>query len=505
MSGRIFINYRRGDEPGFALALYARLEESFAANQLFMDVEGGIPAGHDFVEVLERQVAQCDVLLVLIGRGWLAVKDENGARRLDNPDDFVRVEIESAMRRGKRVIPVLVNNAEMPRAGELPEPLKPLARRHAVRLTQERFRADVRGLIEVLKAALRETEAAKESASTAAWLPSRDESAGRIKEIKGMPTRRWLFLSLGGAVAFSVVGGTVISRLHLGGDALIRTFDGHLSAVNAVAFSPNGAMALSGSDDRTLKVWDVATGEEFRTFGAHSNSVRSVAFSPDGRTGLSGSADNTVQLWGEQRRILTGHSDEVRSVAFSPDGRSVLSGSSDKTLKLWDVATGMEARTYKGHSSNVISVAFSPDGQTVVSGSADKTLRVWDVATGKDVRIFDGHSDAINSVVFSPDGRSILSGSSDNTVKLWDVATRKLRTFTGHSNAVRSVAFSPDGRTALSGSSDKTLKLWDAPSGKAVRTFTGHSDIVHSVAFSPDGRTALSGSSDKTLKLWDLL
>jgi WD40 repeat protein len=343
MSGRIFINYRRGDEPGFALALYARLEESFAANQLFMDVEGGIPAGHDFVEVLERQVAQCDVLLALIGRSWLAAKDENGARRLDNPDDFVRVEIESAMRRGKRVIPVLVNNAEMPRAGELPEPLKPLARRHAVRLTQERFRADVRGLIEVLKAALRETEAAKESAGTAAWLPSRDESAARIKEIKGMPTRRWLFLSLGGAAAFSVVGGTVIwvSRLHLGGDALIRTFDGHLSAVNAVAFSPNGAMALSGSDDRTLKVWDVATGEEFRTFGAHSNAVRSVAFSPDGRTALSGSSDKTLKLWdatsGKTLRTFTGHSDIVHSVAFSPDGRTALSGSSDKTLKLWDL------------------------------------------------------------------------------------------------------------------------------------------------------------------------
>jgi hypothetical protein len=148
MSGKIFINYRRGDEPGFALALYARLERSFAANQLFMDVEGGIPAGHDFVEVLERQVAQCDILLVLIGRGWLAAKDEKGGRRLDNPDDFVRVEIESAMRRGKRVIPVLVNNADMPPAGELPEPLKPLARRHAVRLTQERFRSDVQGLIE---------------------------------------------------------------------------------------------------------------------------------------------------------------------------------------------------------------------------------------------------------------------------------------------------------------------------------------------------------------------
>src|SRR5712675_132577 len=114
MPGRIFLNYRRGDEPGFALALYGRLEQSFSAEQLFMDVEGGIPAGDDFVKVLETQVAQCDVLLALIGQDWLSVTDDTGARRLENPDDFVRIEIESAMRLGKRVIPVLVNKAEMP-------------------------------------------------------------------------------------------------------------------------------------------------------------------------------------------------------------------------------------------------------------------------------------------------------------------------------------------------------------------------------------------------------
>jgi hypothetical protein len=125
MAGKIFVNYRRGDEPGFALALYGRLEQSFAAEQLFMDVEGGIAAGHDFVRVLEEQVALCDVLLALIGQGWLAAADEQGRRRLDNPEDFVRLEIESALRLGKRVIPVLINKVEMPRAEELPEPLKP--------------------------------------------------------------------------------------------------------------------------------------------------------------------------------------------------------------------------------------------------------------------------------------------------------------------------------------------------------------------------------------------
>ena len=108
-------------------------------------------------------------------------------------------------------------------------------------------------------------------------------------------------------------------------------------------FSPDGRTALSGSDDKTLKLWDLATGKEIRTFTGHTNSVYSVAFSPDGRTALSGSDDKTLKLWdlatGKEIRTFTGHTSMVYSVAFSPDGRTALSGSDDKTLKLWDLAT----------------------------------------------------------------------------------------------------------------------------------------------------------------------
>jgi hypothetical protein len=107
MTGKIFLSYRREDEPGFALALFGRLEQSFPSERLFMDVEGGIAAGQDFVRVLEDEVSSCDVMLALIGSKWLTATDEMGRRRLDNPQDFVRIEIESAIRFGKRVIPVL--------------------------------------------------------------------------------------------------------------------------------------------------------------------------------------------------------------------------------------------------------------------------------------------------------------------------------------------------------------------------------------------------------------
>jgi hypothetical protein len=162
MTGKIFINYRRGDEPGFTHALLGRLEQTFPAERLFIDVDN-IPAGEDFVRALESQVAQCDALLAVIGNGWLDARDERGSRRLDDPNDFVRIEIESALRLGKRVIPVLVHEARMPRPDELPEAIRPLATRNAVRLTHERFRADVQGLIKALQGALAESATLRSS------------------------------------------------------------------------------------------------------------------------------------------------------------------------------------------------------------------------------------------------------------------------------------------------------------------------------------------------------
>lgn len=164
MGGKIFVNYRRGDDPGFVQALFGQLEQNFSRDQLFIDVDHIAP-GLDFVAVLDDQVAQCDVMLAMIGRGWLDAKDAAGQRRLDDADDFVRVEIASALRRGKRVIPVLVNEAAMPRATELPEELKPLARCNAVRLTHERFRADTLALIKGLKEALAHAEVARLAAA----------------------------------------------------------------------------------------------------------------------------------------------------------------------------------------------------------------------------------------------------------------------------------------------------------------------------------------------------
>jgi TIR domain len=167
MAGKIFINYRRGDDPGNTGRLFDRLQEAFQPDQLFMDVDSIAP-GLDFVRVLEEQVGQCDALLAVIGKGWTDARDDTGARRLDNPEDFVRIEIESALKQDKRVIPVLVGDTHMPRPEELPEAIRPLARRNAVRLSHERFRADAQGLIKALQRALEEAEALRQAHAEAA-------------------------------------------------------------------------------------------------------------------------------------------------------------------------------------------------------------------------------------------------------------------------------------------------------------------------------------------------
>jgi len=159
-TGRIFISYRRADSAGYAGRIFDRLAAHFGEDAIFMDV-ATIEAGLDFVEVLENAVQACDVLVALMGKQWVNIKDETGERRLDNPQDFVRVEVSTALSRGVRVIPVLVDGTSMPTSGQLPNNLKPLARRNAVLVNHYSFHDDANRLIEQLERALKAAEESK--------------------------------------------------------------------------------------------------------------------------------------------------------------------------------------------------------------------------------------------------------------------------------------------------------------------------------------------------------
>ncbi len=184
MAGKIFINYRRGDDAGFTQALYMRLEDEFGTGDLFMDVEGHIKPGDDFVAVLGRQVAAADVILVVIGPRW----SELLAKRQGDTEDFVAVEIKAALDQGKRVIPILVGGAGVPRAETLPEAIRALARRNAVGLRPDRFKADCQGLIAAVKESLASAEQeraarteAERQAAEKARLEAEVQAAARAK------------------------------------------------------------------------------------------------------------------------------------------------------------------------------------------------------------------------------------------------------------------------------------------------------------------------------------
>jgi hypothetical protein len=166
----IFVSYRRTDAPGHAGRLYDRLVERFDAASVFKDLDSLEP-GADFVEVIEETIARCDALVAVIGRDWLATA-EGGGRRLDDPQDWVRLEIGSALKRNTRVVPVLVAGAQMPSAADLPEELQALARRHAVELSESAWAAQVRQLLDDLGGAAR--------TASAVASPPRDPGAGGV-------------------------------------------------------------------------------------------------------------------------------------------------------------------------------------------------------------------------------------------------------------------------------------------------------------------------------------
>ncbi len=304
---------------------------------------------------------------------------------------------------------------------------------------------------------------------------------------------------------------------HLG-TAQRSVLRGHNKYVTCVAFSSDGTWLASGSEDKSVRVWDVCTGEQVALLNGHEGWVNSVAFSPDGLLLASGSADNTVRLWdtgaARELAVLRGHNNYVTSVTFSPDGSRLASSSGklmgttvDNTVRLWDAYTGAQLTVLRGHEDHVASVSFSSDGTRIASGSADKTVRIWDARSGTELAALRGHENVVLSVAFSPDGRRLASSSDDGTVRLWDARTGKeLAVFGGQQLVPISLAcvcFSPDGSRLVSGGNDSMVRIWNARTGAELAVYRGHEHFVSSAAFSPDGSLVASASKDNTVRLWD--
>lgn len=301
---------------------------------------------------------------------------------------------------------------------------------------------------------------------------------------------------------------------------------GHLGAVNAVTFSPDGKYILTGSDDRTAVLWEVETGREVRRFSGHLDWVSSVAFCPDGTCVLTGSWDDTARLWnvetGEELLRYTrprSFGDGVNSVAISIDMNFILTGHRDGIARLWNLKSGEMVREFSIRSENpnpwdgkwepadeITVVAFSPGGKHVITGSNYASAALWETLTGKHLHEFwwDSSGDAV--IAFSPDGKYLVSGDSRNdnpTARLWDTEHYKeLKKFEGHESGIRSVIFSPSGDHILTGSENAIL--WDlAGSGKEVQRF-GVGSQVNAVAYSPNATQIATAHQNGSTWIWDV-
>lgn len=343
---------------------------------------------------------------------------------------------------------------------------------------------------------------------------------------------------------------------------------GHEGFVEALAFSFDGALLASAGmpripafgmqADRTVKVWNTATGAEWCTYSAHSGGGRAVAWSLDATRVFSGGTDGHLKAWpsspSPEARIIRGHEGPVLRVAFSPDGRRIASCSGqgaigraagpNNTVRIWDQQSGAQIKVLTGHSGAVLALDWSRDGKYLASGSVDRSVRLWDAASGEQALALASREGAVQSVAFSPDS-TLLAAAAENTVTLWRIPDGSESGQFQHADALRSVAFSPDGRwlaaAAVSGevhlwdrTSDNalhsirtgeplngawfspdstvlatahasgTIALWKVPTGEKVAAMTGPQRSVQWLDFSPDGQRIASCATDMLLKIWDV-
>ncbi|MEZ4866879.1 MAG: BTAD domain-containing putative transcriptional regulator [Caldilineaceae bacterium] len=314
------------------------------------------------------------------------------------------------------------------------------------------------------------------------------------------------------------------------GDAL-DTIQGYQNNIESIAIGPalctENQWLANGNTDHLIHLWDTELGKQVQTLRGHTGPIHAVAFHPRGNLLISGSADRTIRLWqidqqqSKLRQTLYGHTDEITVIAFSPAGDFFASAGPEGVIRLWQTATGRSQQVLHGHTCQVNALVFRPtvDGSSLllVSGDDESHLYGWTIRqpVAMAEQAVDWHQpdyelpaappNGLHALAFSPNGSLLAAGGAESIIQLWQMPERRPRcTLQGHTSSIYGLAFSVDGKILASSSGDQTIRLWNPYNGEPWQTLRGHTGVVKAVLFHPNGRWLISSSSDETMKIWEL-
>ncbi|MFO7661110.1 MAG: TIR domain-containing protein [Chloroflexota bacterium] len=472
----IFLSYRRADSGDIIEPIAAKLAARFGEENIFRDVVS-IELGARFRDVITDAVNHSDALIAVIGERWLSLTNESGQRRLDLPDDLVRIEIETALNNAKvLVIPLAVSGARIPNASDLPQSIRDLAMRNGgVVGNAAQFAGDMARLINGL-------------------------DRGSITPWSRAASDRFNWRRAAAAI--------VVLLLPLAG-LLLEELARDYRTINAATLSPDQSMIATahgvGIGVRSrVRIWDTNSGRILHELEAGDDPIWDVTWSPTGAYLAYGNHRGRITVvstrdW-RMLSTLTDHAGILKQIAWTSDDTRVASGDDTGTVHAWNIKTS-EHIAAPVHSGNITRVQWSPAGDRLASASWDYTVAIIDAATGKLVHRIEGHRSFVNTVAWSSDGSMVATGSLEKPyLMLWDVRKpNRVVQLQGHSRPVEVVAWAPT-RPLLASASDESVRIWDA-SGTIVRAL-GSGNGTPDIAWSPDGRL-LAVTDDESVTVWD--